>query len=161
MQRALEFLGDLRPAFVAHLAERLTETLCASTQALADAAGLQAPIQAHSALLFLLERGPASLAEMARTDGQSHQLLSSRLKPLEKLELVERFADPHDARRRPYQLTRSGEAEARTIQAAIGAHARAMEDLFAETGVNLVTVLDDALEALRVRTLRDRIGSPQ
>ena len=157
MTRALEFLGDLRPAFVAHLAERLTDVLCASTQSLADAAGLKAPIRTHSVLLFLLEQGPASLTEIARTDGQSHQLLSSRLKPLEKLRLIKRSVDPNDARRRPYKLTRSGRAEAITVRAAIGTHARAMEELFAETGVNLVAVLDDALEALRIKTLRSRI----
>ena len=157
MQRALVFLGDLRPAFVAHLAERLTDALCESTQLLADAAGLRAPIRTHSVLLYLLAQGPASLTEMARTDGQSHQLLSSRLKPLEKLKLIERFVDPNVARRHPYKLTRSGRAEALTVRLAIGAHARAMKDLFAETGVDLVAVLDDALEALRIKTLRVRI----
>jgi DNA-binding MarR family transcriptional regulator len=157
MEKALEFLGNLRPAFVAHLAERLTDSLCASTQSLADASGLKAPIRTHSVLLFLLERGPASLTEMARTDGQSHQLLASRLKPLEKLKLIEQFADPHDARRRPYKLSRAGKAEALAVREAIGSHARAMENLFAETGVDLVAVLDDALEALRIRPLTDRL----
>ncbi|MGY4395483.1 DNA-binding MarR family transcriptional regulator [Sphingomonas sp. UYAg733] len=157
MARALEFLGDTRPAFVAHLAERLTDVLCASTQALADAAGLRAPIRTHSVLLLLLARGPATISEIARTDGQSHQLLSARLKPLERLRLIERTVDPDDARRRPYNLTRSGRSESLTIRAALGTHARAMEALFEETGVNLVAVLDDALEALRVKTLLERI----
>lgn len=157
MTRALAFLGEVRPAFVAHLAERLTESLCASSQALADAAGLKAPIRTHSVLLFLLERGPASLVEMARSDGQSHQLLSTRLEPLKKLGLIQREADPHDRRRHPYSLTPSGRREALTVRAAIGTHARAMEGLFLQTGVNLVDALDDALEALRGRTLADRI----
>jgi DNA-binding MarR family transcriptional regulator len=160
--KSLEFLGDMRPAFVAHLAERLTDALCISTQSLADAAGLQAPIRTHSVLLFLLERGPASLTEMARSDGQSHQLLASRLKPLEKHGLIERLMDPTDARRHPYKLTQSGQAEALIVRAAIGEHARAMNDLFAETGVDLLAALDDALEALRIRPLQDRMsGQPQ
>lgn len=158
MARALEFLGELRPAFVAHLAERLTEALCVSAQELADAAGLKAPSRTHSVLLFLLDNGPASLVEMARTDGQSHQLLSTRLKPLEALGLITRSADPNDARRRPYALTRSGRSQAIAVRAAIGAHARAMEGLFAETGVNLIEVLDGALEALRRKSLLDRVG---
>ncbi len=159
MPLALEFLGDLRPAFLAHLAERLTEALCASSQSLAAASGLKAPVRTHSVLLFLLERGPASLMEIARTDGQSHQLLSTRLKPLEMLGLIERFADPGDARRRPYRLTQKGQAEALVIREAIGTHARAMEELFIETGVDLVTALDNALEALRVKSLATRVNS--
>jgi DNA-binding MarR family transcriptional regulator len=157
--RALEFLGDLRPAFVAHLAERMTEALCASTQMLADEAGYNAPVRTHSILLYLLDQRTATLTEMARTDGQSHQLLASRLKPLENLGLIERSVDPNDARRRPYRLTPAGRAEAAAIRADIGAHARAMDELFAETGVNLVEVLDDALEALRVRPLRERVDA--
>ena len=159
MVLALEFLGDLRPAFVAHLAERLTEALCTSSQALAMAAGLNSPVRTHSVLLFLLERGTASLTEIARTDNQSHQLLATRLKPLERLGLIERFADPSDARRRPYRLTQKGQAEALAVRRAIGAHARAMQDLFTETGVDLVTVLDQALDALRVRSLCDRVNA--
>lgn len=157
MPRALEFLADLRPAFVAHLAERLTHAVCESTQALADEAGLKAPVRTHSVLLFLLEHGPATLTEMARSDGQSHQLLSSRLGPLERSGLIERFTDPKDARRRPYKLTRSGQTEAQFVRTAVAQHARAMEGLFAETGVDLVRVLDEALEALRVKSLRQRI----
>ena len=161
MAKALEFLGDMRPAFVAHLAERLTDALCMSTQSLAEAAGLKAPIRTHSVLLFLLERGPASLTEIARSDGQSHQLLASRLKPLERLGLIERLADPNDARRHPYKLTQAGRAEALIVQTAIGEHACAMNEMFAETGVDLVAALDGALEALRIKPLHDRIdGQP-
>ncbi|MBA3677233.1 MAG: MarR family transcriptional regulator [Sphingosinicella sp.] len=161
MVRALEFLGDSRPAFVAHLAERLTEALCRSTQMLADENQLKAPIRTHSILLYLMDGGPASLAEIARSDGQSHQLVASRLKPLEELGLIERQVDPKDARRRPYQLSRSGRTEAQAIRGAIGAHARAMEALFAETGVDLVKALDEALEALRLRPLAERIAEVQ
>lgn len=158
MTRALEFVGELRPAFVAHLAERLTDALCASTETHGRSAGCKTPVRTHSVLLFLLEKGPATLTDIARTDGQSHQLLASRLKPLERLDLIERLVDPDDARRHPYKLTRLGETEARAIRADIGANARAMEDLFTEIGVNLVDALDDALEALRVRPLGDRMA---
>lgn len=145
---------------MAHLAERLTDALCMSTQSLADATGLKAPIRTHSVLLLLLEQGAASLTEIARTDGQSHQLLASRLKPLEKLGLIERLADPNDARRRPYKLTQAGHHEALIVRSAIGEHTRAMNDLFAETGVDLIAALDNALEALRVRPLHDRMDAP-
>jgi DNA-binding MarR family transcriptional regulator len=158
VKRALEFLGNLRPAFVAHLAERLGEATSASNPTPVYFTARKAPVRTHSVLLFLLEHGPSSLMEMARSDGQSHQLLASRLKPLEKLGLIERLVDPTDARRYPYKLSRAGKVEATAVLADMVAHARAMEELFAEMGVNLVDVLDNALEALRVRPLQDRIG---
>ena len=94
----LNYLDELRPAFVAHLADRLNNMIWAETQIYADRAGIIAPLKTHSAILFLLRQGPASLSEIARTDGQSHQLLASRIDPLEKLRLVERFIDPKDTR---------------------------------------------------------------
>lgn len=145
MPSALDFLGDLRPGFVAHLAERLVDAICTETQHFADAAGIVAPVKTHSALLFLLIRGPASLVEIARHDGQSHQLVASRLAPLEALGLVERFADPNDLRRKPYTLTDTGREEAEKVRAAIAAHAEAQRELARETGFDLVALLDRAL----------------
>jgi len=141
----LSFLGDLRPGFVAHLAERLVDAICAETQRFADAAGIVAPVKTHSALLYLLIRGPASLVEIARSDGQSHQLVASRLAPLEALGLVERMADPDDLRRKPYRLTEAGRDEAAKVRAAIAAHAAAQRELARETGLDLVALLDRAL----------------
>ena len=155
--RALDFLGELRPAFAAHLTERMTEALCTSTQTLADRAGYKAPVRTHSVLLYLLEQESVTLTEMARTDGQSHQLLASRLKPLEKLGLIRRSPDPLDRRRHPYRLAPAGKEGATAIRADIVAHARAMEELFKETGVNLVEVLDEAPEALRLKPFHERV----
>lgn len=141
----LGFLGDLRPGFVAHLAERLVDAICTETQRFADEAGIVAPVKTHSALLYLLIRGPASLVEIARSDGQSHQLVASRLAPLEALGLVERLADPDDLRRKPYKLTEAGQDEAAKVRSAISAHAEAQRELARETGLDLMAVLDRAL----------------
>jgi DNA-binding MarR family transcriptional regulator len=141
----LSFLGDLRPGFVAHLAERLVDAICTETQRFADTVGIVAPVKTHSALLYLLIRGPASLVEIARSDDQSHQLVASRLAPLEAMGLIERFADPDDQRRKPYKLTAAGRDEAAKVRAAIAAHAKAQRELARETGLDLVALLDQAL----------------
>jgi MarR family transcriptional regulator, organic hydroperoxide resistance regulator len=153
----LAYLGELRPAFVAHLADRLNDAIWTETQVYADRVGIKAPLKAHSALLFLLRHGPASLSEIARIDGQSHQLLASRFEPLEKMGLVERFADPNDARRSPYRLTRVGREEAKRVEAAVSVKAEAMRRLFAEMDQDLIDVLEDALERLRAKPLGQRI----
>ena len=147
--KTLGVLGPLRHAFVAHLADRLSAQICTETAALFADRGIAAPVRSASAMLLLLKLGSATLAELARTDGQSHQLLSTRLAPLEAMGLVERSVDPVDARRRPYVLTNSGLVEARQVEAACAEIAAAMEDLFAELGNNLVESLDGAMLALR------------
>lgn len=154
----LGYLGELRPGFVAHLAERLVEAICAETQRFADAAGIVAPVKTHSALLYLLIHGSASLVEIARSDGQSHQLVASRLAPLEALGLVERTADPADLRRKPYRLTAKGRDEAEKVRAAIAAHAQAQQELARETGLDLVALLDRALAQQADMRLSTRIA---
>lgn len=158
MLAPLSYLGDLRPGFVAHLAERLVDAICTETQRFADSAGIVAPVKTHSALLYLLIRGPASLVEVARSDGQSHQLVASRLAPLEALGLVERFADPNDLRRKPYKLTAAGRREAAKVRAAIAAHAQAQQELARETGLDLVALLDQALALQADSRLSARIA---
>ena len=163
----LSYLGELRPAFVAHLADRLNNMIWAETKIYADRAGIKAPLKTHSAILFLLRQGPASLSEIARTDGQSHQLLASRIDPLERMGLVEGFVDPKDARRNPYRLTKAGREEAKRIEAAIAVKAQAMRSLFEEMDLDLVAALEDAMERLRVKPLGQRLieaqtnGGPQ
>jgi DNA-binding MarR family transcriptional regulator len=153
----LNYLGDLRPAFVAHLADRLNEMICAETQAYAERTGIRAPAKTHSALLYLHLHGSATLAEIARIDGQSHQLLGARLAPLEQLGLIERFSDPKDGRRRPYRLTAAGRGEAAKVKAAAVLEAEAMRGLFVELGQDLMTVLEAAIERLRVEPFGERL----
>jgi DNA-binding MarR family transcriptional regulator len=153
----LSYLGELRPAFVAHLADRLNQMIWTETQIYADRVGIRAPLKTHSAILFLLRQGSASLSEIARTDGQSHQLLASRMDPLERMGFIERFVDPKDARRSPYRLTKTGREEAKRIEAAVAVKAEAMRRLFAELDQDLIAVLETAIEHLRVKPLGQRL----
>jgi DNA-binding MarR family transcriptional regulator len=153
----LNYLGDLRPAFVAHLADRLNDEICRETQAHADSMGIRAPAKTYSALLYLHLHGAATLTRIAKLDGQSHQLLAARLAPLEQLGLIERFDDPDDGRARPYRLTRSGREEAKKVLAATSLAAQAMRQLFVELGLDLVEVLEGAIEGLRVEPLGARM----
>lgn len=89
-QAPLAYLGDLRPAFVAHLADRLADQIGRQCGEIDAATGVSAPNRTHSVVLYLADHGPASLAEIARLDGQAHQLLAARLAPLEQMGLVER-----------------------------------------------------------------------
>lgn len=159
MTLALFFLDDLRPAFLAHLANRLDEDICAQTAVIASDGGIAAPVHTFSALLFLYKRGPASVSDIARSDGQSHQLVTQRLAPLEKLNLIERFDDPDDGRRRPYRLTAAGKHEARRVEVLIRKLAAAFEQLFSDIGVDLIDALDHARDQIRRVPLDERCAS--
>ncbi len=162
MTAALSFLGAMRPAFLAHLADRLNEEICSETAALAEEWGVAAPVRTHSALLYLAEIGPATLADIAAADGQSHQLVTQRLAPLEAMGLIERFHDAEDGRRKPYRLTARGRREAARVAAMAEALSGAMESLFEETGVNLAVAIDKAREGLQRIPLAERmIGGVQ
>lgn len=159
MTPALPYLGDLRPAFLAHLADRLNEDICAQTAIIAAEDGISAPIRTHSALLFLYKCGPASVSDIAQSDGQSHQLVTQRLAPLEKLNLIERFDDPEDGRRRPFRLTPAGEREARRVETLMKKLAAAFEQLFRDIGVDLIDLLDSARDQIRRVPLNERSAS--
>ncbi len=158
---ALSFLGPLRPAFLAHVADRLNADICEQTAILFAEREIGAPVKSASTLLFLLKQGPATLTEIARTDGQSHQTLSARLAPLEALGLIQRTFDPNDNRRRPYELTRAGVAEAKRVEAACAEIAGAIGGLFNELGVDVLAHLDEVREALRQRPIATRIKDSQ
>lgn len=157
----LNYLDELRPAFVAHLADRLNNMIWTETQIYADRVGIKAPLKTHSAILFLLRQGPASLSEIARIDGQSHQLLASRIDPLERLGLIERFVDPKDARRSPYRLTKAGREEAKRVEVAITVKAKAMRLLFKEMDRDLIAIMEEAIERLRIKPLGQRLVEMQ
>lgn len=153
---ALSYLGDLRPAFVAHLADRLSHQIGKESAELTARAGVMAPERTHSVMLFLAAHPPATLAEIARIDGQPHQLLAARMAPLEHLGLIERTEDPADRRRRPYRLTELGKEDAARIERAAREIAGAMGGLFEEMEVDLIAVLDEAIERLRRVPLVER-----
>ncbi len=158
---ALAYLGDLRPAFVAHLAERLANQIGRQCEVIHSAAGIRAPSRTHSVMLYLAEHGPASLTEIARLDGQSHQLLATRLGPLERMKLVERVDDPVDARRRPYRLTAAGRREVPAIRESTRHVATAMQGLSAQLGIDLMAVLEQAGTELRRQPLAERVDAQE
>lgn len=152
------YLPGLKPAFLAHMASRLDSLICTQTKDLLQAAGAQTPVRSVSALLYLYKKGPSSLADIALADGQSHQLVTSRVVPLEDLALVESTPDPADARRKLLALTEKGYADAKVVEHVCRDIAAAFESLFTEIGCDLTSANEEALRLLSRQPLSDRIA---
>ena len=152
----LAYVGELRPAFLAHIANRLDALICLQTEAMLAAAGAATPARSVSAIVYLNRCGQASLADIAAADGQSHQLVSSRVAALEDLGLLVRVIDRHDRRRKLLKLTAKGKADAAVVERVCGDIARALNDLQQELSLDLFAAIETAEKSLTRITISER-----
>ncbi len=153
---AFSHLSDIRPAFLGHLANRLDTLIGQQTRTIFSEAGAKTPPRSASVMLFLLKLGDASIADMARRDGQSHQLVASRIGPLETLGLIEVVADPDDDRRKLCRLTAAGREDALIVERTGRGIAQAMQTLNDELGIDLMDAIERAEKSLARTPLNER-----
>jgi len=143
-QQAFAYAVDIRPAFLAHMANRLDRLICKQTKDLLEEAGLTAPVTCLSILIFLKKHGSGAIADIAKVDGQSHQLIQSRISPLEKLGLVESELDAIDSRRRNLKLTALGIGEAGKAEVISKQIAEKIAEMNAVLDADLMSLLEKA-----------------
>jgi DNA-binding MarR family transcriptional regulator len=97
----------------------------------------------------------ASAAELARTLGQSHQLVVQKCPALLRLGLVTQHADPGDARRKMFRLTDAGRDQLDRIDAYSARIEAIYRTLFEEVG-DVHGVILKALNALAEKPLSER-----
>lgn len=148
-----------RDAFLANLLERVASRIVEQSEAFLEQAGIIFPPRAVSTVLLLGEEGPKTAADLARVLAQPHQLVTQRLELLFTLGVVSRHDDPADGRRRLVELTPVGEAQFRSLQAALARADAAFSQLFEEIGCNLTLAASKALDALDQRPLVERAGA--
>lgn len=143
-------------SFLGRLSEALSTMIEEQTRPLFDAAGIVVPVKSCSLLTALGEAGEASAADLARTLGQSHQLVVQKCPALLRLGLVTQHPDPADARRKLFRLTEAGQDQLARIAAYSGRISEVYRSLFAEVGDVHGAILR-TLDALDAKPLRDRI----
>lgn len=143
-------------SFLGRLSEALSLRIEEQTRALFDSAGIVVPVRSCSLLTALGQAREASVAELARTLGQSHQLVLQKCPALLRLSLITQQADPADARRKLLRLTDEGRAQLGRIDAYRTRIAGVYRHLFDEVGDAHGAILR-TLEALETRPLRERI----
>jgi DNA-binding MarR family transcriptional regulator len=152
------YAPELRPAFLAHMAARLDALICSQTKDLLKDADALTPVLSVSIMVFLSAHGTGTVSDIARIDGQSHQLVKSRLKPLEMLQLVRAKPDPLDDRRRILSLTAKGKRDAKRVLAVCEQVAAAVAHLQDELGVALTDAIMQAENSLSRTPLSKRRG---
>jgi DNA-binding MarR family transcriptional regulator len=108
---------------------------------------------------MLATQGPQSVTQIADKLRQSHPLVITWLRQLEKLKLVRSFADPEDGRRTLIALTAAGRAEAQRMTAASDEIGRAYAKVLREADADVFDALwrlHDLLEAGRLAELLRR-----
>ena len=143
----------------AYLGKRLQDLLGLSHQQMQqvyEQRGLVIPVEGSSTLQALAPGARLALADLSRDLGQPHQLVAQRLRKLAALELVKSQPDQNDRRRTEYVLTPRGEDQWRLLDALMNEAVEVNRALFAEIGVDLISGLEAATEALEQRSFLER-----
>lgn len=151
------FHSSHRAAFLASMANRLSDLISEEGSKMLKQKGLSTPSTDVSFMLFLSEHNGASIADIANAQGFSHQRVASRISHLEKRELVIRKASETDQRCKAVFLTDKGTQEAIALADVYKNAAKAIEALFLETGDDLMEKLQTAIKALQQKPLTQRI----
>lgn len=147
----------LSGAFLSNKLLRLVELIGQQGNELLGEAEIIIPSNAVACLLFIGDKGQASLVEVAAALHEAHQLTSQRVEALLELGLLERQDDPNDRRRKTLSLTRRGKDQYQRLLARLSEIEKAFASLYGEIGHDLPTILETAMDALRRKPLLDRI----
>ena len=151
-----------QPFHRAYLGKRMQDFMELAHEQMTDVyvqKGLKIPVQGSSTLQALNPGSRQSLSDLARILHQPHQLVSQRIERLLKAGLVTRTPDPSDKRRSEYSLTSEGEDQWRLLNEVMEDVDMVHAELFAELGVDLLKVMDDAIAKISDNGLHERIFS--
>lgn len=157
MSKPFYYEYGYRAAFLASMAGRLRDQICVEADDIFKSNNISTPVNDVSYMLYLKQNGSSSIAELARAQDYSHQRVALRIDILEKLRLVTKVADDKDQRRKLIKLTTKGKKEMAFVQKMYSETAMAIEHLFKEVDVDLMEKISDVLDALKKRSLLDRL----
>ncbi|HEY9031070.1 MAG TPA: winged helix DNA-binding protein [Kangiella sp.] len=143
-------------ALLGKRAEDLSNLIEQQTQPIFDSLGIIVPIKSCSTLLTLLELEQASLVDIAKELGQSHQLVKQKLPKLIKLGLIQQHLDKEDKRRKLYSLTKEGELQSYKIKEYLKQSEVLVDSISEEIGVDIFEAIDKAIRAMQGKTLWER-----
>ena len=144
-------------ALLGKRAEDLSNLIEQQTQPIFESLGIIVPIKSCSTLLTLLELEQASLVDIAKQLGQSHQLVKQKLPKLIKLGLIQQHSDKEDKRRTLYSLTSKGVEQSQKIKEYLKQSAALVDSISKEIGVDIFEAIDKAINAMQGESLLERL----
>jgi DNA-binding MarR family transcriptional regulator len=112
------------------------------------------PVKSCSVIHYLNKSDDLSVTDLAKHLKQSHQLIKQKLPKLQELGLITKRDDENDKRRSTYHLTVAGRHQAQLLNT--NSLNAVYEHLSDEIGANLHQVLQDAINALKDKSLLTR-----
>ena len=148
----------LSGAFLSNKLLPLVETIADQGEVLLQSAGIVIPPRAISTVLMIGEVENVTAADIAGALDQPHQLATQRIALLIQMGLITKRPHASDSRRKVLELTEQGRAQYARMIDMLGKIRAAMDELYAELGVDMASVAVKADKALRERPLVERIG---
>ena len=142
---------------LAHLLKRVSDEFVRGCDEWLPTIGITAPSRTSSTLRLLHERGPQTITEIADAIRQSHPLVITWVRQLERLHFVESRTDDADKRKRVVSLTESGRGQVALMEGADRTLERVYTGLFEEVGTDLLEPLWSIEHSLRARHFGDRL----
>lgn len=146
-------------ALLGKRAEDLSNLIEEQSQPIFDSLGIIVPIKSCSTLLSLFELQQASVTDLARQLDQSHQLVKQKLPKLLKLGVIQQSPDKEDKRRTLYSLTPKGEAQSQKIKEYLKQSEKLVDSISKDIGVDIFDAIDNAIKAMKERSLLDRFNN--
>lgn len=144
-------------AFVGKHADDLGNLISMQIKPLYESLGIVVPVKSVSIVYQLSQTHQASLADLSKALGQSHQLVKQKIPKLLKAGIISADHDPADKRKTLYTLTTLGQQQATLLKQ----HSLELvyQHLSAEIGADLGQVLTQAIAGLKNKDLLSRFQS--
>lgn len=123
--------------------------------------GIEFPVLVSSTVLFLSRNEKGTLTEISKGLGLSHQLVAQRIKILLKMELIEKRPLKSDKRKTNYELTEKGKKQSEILHLYCKGAEIAFNSLSQDVGVDLHTVIDNAIHSLIKKSFSERYESDE
>lgn len=138
----VDFIESHGSAFLAHRLRRSSDRVVDQISGILLQLGLDVPPRGASMLLLIDEQQQIGVVEISRRLRLSHPLIVRMAREFQERGLIEINADPSDGRRRVLSPTDKARQEAAALRA-FNANLNAMfDDVFADIGVSLISILD-------------------
>ena len=152
----MEFYQLAGTAALGSRLKRLTDWLAKDADKIYQLYDTQLDPKAFPVFFMLLEKGPATVTQLANSIGQSHAAVSQVVKALTQSDLVNSRKHDTDSRRTLVELTEAGEEVGTHLKQQCEDVAAAVNDTCAQAGIDLWQALDAFEWQLQENSLFDR-----